>query len=231
MSEQEFIKSLDELNILVKEEYLTKLKKYYELLIETNKVMNLTTILEQNEVYLKHFYDSLTLTKVVNLNDYSTFCDIGTGAGFPGIVIKIFFPNLKVTLIESMGKRVEFLKKVIKELDLKDIEVINDRAENYALNNREKFDIVTARAVANINILLEYCVPIIKTKGLFIAMKGKEEEVSETAIKQLNIKLLNKEIFYLPNDFGQRTLYVFSKEKETLVKFPRKYNEIKKRPL
>lgn len=154
MNEIKFIEELKKLNISSEQNKLLKLKKYYEILIEKNKVMNLTAITEIDEVYLKHFYDSLTISKIIDLNLYETFCDIGTGAGFPGIVIKIFYPHLKVTLIESMTKRVEFLKYVIKELELKDIEVINARAEEYAKTNRELFDIVTARAVANINILL-----------------------------------------------------------------------------
>lgn len=231
MTKEEFIKSLAEIKINLNDEQLDKLNKYYELLIETNKHMNLTTITEESEVYLKHFYDSLTILKVIDLSKEVSFCDIGTGAGFPGIVIKIAFPNVKVILIEAMQKRVKFLEQVIEELGLKDIEVINARAEEYALTHREKYDIVTARAVADINILLEYCIPIIKTSGCFVAMKGKKETISSNALKYLDCNLEKLETFNLPNDSGERNLYLFKKTKITDKKFPRKYSDIKKKTL
>lgn len=230
MNEIEFKIELEKINIKYDLEKLSKLKKYYEILIEKNNVMNLTAITEINEVYLKHFYDSLTISKIIDLNMYETFCDIGTGAGFPGIVIKIFYPHLKVTLIESMKKRVDFLNYVIKELDLKNIEVINARAEEYAKTNRELFDIVTARAVANINILLEYSIPLVKIGKYFVAMKGKKEEVSDSCINLLGINISNIKSFKLSNG-DERTLYLFSKQNKTPIKYPRKYNEIKKKSL
>lgn len=230
MNEIKFIEELKKLNISSEQNKLLKLKKYYEILIEKNKVMNLTAKTEIDEVYLKHFYDSLTISKIIDLNLYETFCDIGTGAGFPGIVIKIFYPHLKVTLIESMTKRVEFLKYVIKELELKDIEVINARAEEYAKTNRELFDIVTARAVANINILLEYSIPLVKIGKYFVAMKGKKEEVSTSCLNLLNTSRAKIESFNLLNG-DERTLYLFLKQNKTPIKYPRKYNEIKKKNL
>lgn len=230
MNEKKFIEKLEELNITYDKIKLDKLKKYYEILIDKNKVMNLTTITNLEEVYLKHFYDSLTISKIIDLNKYETFCDIGTGAGFPGIVIKIFYPNLKITLIESMKKRVDFLNYLIEELDLNNIEVINSRAEDYAKENRELFDIVTARAVANINILLEYSIPLVKIGKYFIAMKGKEEEISSSALKLLDIEMKKKLSFNLLNE-NERTLYLFEKKGKTSFKYPRKYNEIKKKNL
>ncbi len=155
MTISEFIEELKKLNIEPTEEQLNQLNKYYELIVEYNKVMNLTGITEKEQVCLKHFYDSLTIAKVIDLNKEETLCDIGTGAGFPGIVLKILFPNLKITLIDSLNKRIEFLKIVIKELNLNNIEAIHTRAEEYAKDNIEKFDVVTSRAVAPLNILLE----------------------------------------------------------------------------
>ncbi len=227
MNEKQFI---EELKIDYDSEKMNKLKKYYEILIEKNKVMNLTAITELEEVYLKHFYDSLTITKIIDLNKFETFCDIGTGAGFPGVVIKIFYPHLKVTLIESLSKRVDFLNYLIKELDLKDIKVINTRAEDYARKNRELFDVVTARAVANINILLEYSIPLVKVNKYFIAMKGKKEEISSSALKLLDISIDDISSFNLLNG-NERTLYLFKKNQKTSIKYPRKYNEIKKKNL
>ena len=230
MNELEFQNILKEKGIEVSEHQLQQFQKYYEILVEWNEKMNLTAITDKEDVYLKHFYDSLTISKIIDLNLYETFCDIGTGAGFPGIVIKIFYPHLKVTLIESMTKRVEFLKYVIKELELKDIEVINARAEEYAKTNRELFDIVTARAVANINILLEYSIPLVKIGKYFVAMKGKKEEVSTSCLNLLNTSRAKIESFNLLNG-DERTLYLFLKQNKTPIKYPRKYNEIKKKNL
>ena len=151
MTQSDFIEKVKELGLEVTEDKLYKLEKYYELLVSWNEKINLTAITEKEQVYLKHFYDSLTLTKIVNLNEMDNFCDIGTGAGFPGIVIKIFFPELQVTLIDSLNKRIDFLKLVIEELDLHKIVAIHSRIEDYGKTNREMFDVVTARAVTNIN--------------------------------------------------------------------------------
>ena len=155
MNELEFTSEVSKLNIKLDEDKLSKLKRYYELLVEWNEKMNLTGITELEQVYLKHFYDSLTLHKIIDLNQNLSLVDIGTGAGFPGLVLKIVFPNLKITLIDSLNKRIEFLKFVINELGLKDIEAIHTRCEEYGIKNREIFDIATARAVAPLNILLE----------------------------------------------------------------------------
>lgn len=227
-----FQEELKKLNIELTELQLDQLHKYFELLVEYNKVMNLTGITEEKEVYLKHFYDSITLVRVVDLNNISNLCDIGTGAGFPGMVLKIIYPKLEVTLVDSLNKRIEFLKVVIKELGLEKIETIHARAEEYALKNREKFDIVTARAVASLNVLLEYSIPLVKVNGYFVAMKGKlEEEDSTNALKVLSSRVEIIDNFLLPIENSNRTLIKVKKGSKTSSKYPRKFVEIKKKPL
>lgn len=231
---EQFKKELDQLGILYTENQILQLEQYYHLLIEWNQKINLTAIIEKEEVYIKHFYDSLTLTKIINLNENETLCDIGTGAGFPGIVIKIFFPNLKVTLVDSLQKRTIFLKNVIDVLQLKDIEVHTARAEEYALKNKEQFDIVTARAVAHLRILIEYGIPMVKVGKYLIAMKGNandELKESKTTIMKLDCKVKNEIRFSLPFHAGNRTLLLFQKQKKTSHLFPRKYSEMKKKSL
>ncbi len=233
MKQDNFIRELKKLNIQLTETQLLQLEIYYEMLVEYNKIMNLTGITEHDEVFLKHFYDSLTIVKIIDLNTVESFCDIGTGAGFPGLVIKICFPKLKVTLLDSLNKRVEFLKAVIQKLNLKDIEVVHARAEEYALSHRSEFDVTTARAVAHTSILLEYAIPMTKVEKYFIAMKANvEEEVKEidNALKKLSTKLIQKEEFLLPLENSKRTILLFKKEKEN-KHFPRKNNEIKKNRL
>ena len=234
MNQNKFILELKNIGIEITEFQLNQLEKYYELLINWNKVMNLTGIVEKEEVYLKHFYDSLTITKVVDLNNIETLCDVGTGAGFPGIVLKILFPKLKITLVDSLQKRIKFLNEVITTLNLKDIEALHFRVEEYAIKNKEKFDIVTARAVASLNILSEYCIPLVKENGYFIAMKGNAvEEIShiDNALENLSSKIEKIEEFKLPIEDSQRMLISIKKIKKTSKKYPRKYNEIKKNPL
>ena len=226
MNQDNFILELKKLNINITELQLKQLERYYELLVEYNKVMNLTGITEKEEVYLKHFYDSLTIAKVIDLNNYETLCDVGTGAGFPGLVLKILYPNLKVTLLDSLNKRLNFLNVVIKELNLKDVETVHSRAEEY----NKKFDITVARAVAPLNILLEYCIPLTKVNGYFIAMKGKNEE-SNNALLKLDSEIIETNSFLLPIENSDRTIIKIKKLKETNKKFPRKYSEIKKNPL
>lgn len=234
MSIEEFKKELDQLEISYTDKQLNQLEQYYQLLMEWNQKINLTAITKKEEVYLKHFYDSLTLVQIINLKEQETLCDIGTGAGFPGIVIKIFFPHLKITLVDSLQKRTNFLKNVISSLQLEKIEVCNARAEEYALENREKFDIVTARAVAHLRILLEYGVPMVKVHKYFVAMKGNindELKESEKTIDQLDCEKQNVISFILPYDAGNRTLILFQKQKKTNQLFPRKYSEMKKKRL
>ena len=233
MNQNRFIEELKLINISLTQNQLDQLNEYYNLLIEYNKVMNLTGITDYEEVYLKHFYDSLTIAKVIDLNNINSLCDIGTGAGFPGLVLKIVFPNLKITLLESLNKRIEFLKVVIDKLNLKNIEVIHSRAEDYALKNRNKFDVTTARAVAHTSILLEYAIPLTKINGYFIPLKANmTEELKEinNAINELNVRLIKKEEFKLPIEGSTRTILLFEKLKDN-KKYPRKYSEIKKKRL
>ena len=208
---------------------------YYEMLYETSKVMNLTTIVELEDAYIKHFYDSLLLSKVLDLNQSLTFADIGTGAGFPGLVLKIVFPNLKVTLVEPITKRCKFLQSVIDKLNLKDIVVVNDRAENYIKISRETFDVVTARAVASLNILSEICTPFVKINCVFVALKGSsyQEEIDQAcqAVGKLKIKLVKKELFNLPLSLGERAILLYKKYDKTPNMYPRLYAKIKKNPL
>lgn len=227
-----FKEELQKLNIIPTKKQLEQLHKYFELLVEYNKVMNLTGITEESEVYLKHFYDSITLSRVVDLNNVASLCDIGTGAGFPGMVLKIMYPELEVTLVDSLNKRIEFLKVVIRELGLNKIEAVHARAEEYALKNRERFDVVTARAVASLNVLLEYSIPLVKVNGYFVAMKGKmEEDDSSHALKVLSSKIEQIDNFYLPIENSNRTLIRVKKEAKTNSKYPRKFSDIKNRSL
>lgn len=214
---------------------LEKLYIYYEMLYETSKVMNLTTIVELEEAYIKHFYDSLLLSKVIDLNENISLADVGTGAGFPGLVLKIVYPNLNITLIEPLTKRCKFLQSVIDTLELKDIVVVNDRAENSVKTLRESFDIVTARAVASLNVLSEICVPFVKLNGVFIALKGssyqEEIDLSSQAVKKLKVKLVKKELLELPLNMGERAILVYKKYENTPNSYPRLYAKIKKNPL
>ena len=233
MNKDRFISEVTSLGIEITDKKLEQLEKYYELLIEYNKVMNLTGITEKEEVYLKHFYDSLTISKIIDLKKQENLCDLGSGAGFPGIVIKIFYPALNIVLVDSLNKRINFLNMVIKELGLEKIEAIHTRIEEYAVNNKENFDVVTARAVAPLNILLELGVNLVKVGKCFVAMKGNIENEPDynNAIKKLDCSLGNIIKFKLPIEESNRSLIKIIKEKSTSKLFPRKYSEIKKKPL
>ena len=233
MNKDRFISELENLGIEITDKKLKQLEKYYELLVEYNKVMNLTGIIDKEEVYLKHFYDSLTISKIINLKEENSLCDLGSGAGFPGIVIKIFYPKLKIVLVDSLNKRINFLNIVIEELGLKNIVAIHARIEEFAKENEEKFDIVTARAVAPLNILLELGIKLVSVGKYFIAMKGNidNEPDYSNAIKQLDCSLGNIIKFKLPIEESNRSLIKIKKEKKTSKLFPRKYSDIKKKPL
>ena len=231
MNKEEFIKEVEKLGIEINQEQLDKLNMFYELLISWNEKINLTRITEEKEVYLKHFYDSLTLFKAINLNDNLTLCDVGTGAGFPGIVLKIVFPNLKVTLIDALQKRVNYLNSIIAELNLKDIVAIHARSEDYAKENYEHFDIVTARAVANLSVLSELCIPMVQVNGYFIPMKANadwEIQESDDILDKLDSKIVNVIKFQLPYENSERTLIKIQKIKPTNHKYPRRFDKIKK---
>ena len=234
MNKEEFLKETKKLEINITEEQINLLDKFYELLIEWNKRINLTTITEYENVYLKHFYDSLTLYKEVNLNDELTLCDVGTGAGFPGIVLKICFPSLKITLIDSLQKRVNYLNEIIKELELTDIKAVHARMEDFSRLNEEQFDVITARAVANMNVLLEISIKALKINGHLVLMKANcEEEIqnSKNALKELGCELTKVNEFELPNENSKRALINIRKIAKTKEKYPRSIDKIKKQRL
>ncbi len=212
MIEEDFITEIKKLGINPTKEQLHKLNKFYELLIEWNQKINLTRITSKPDVYLKHFYDSLTIVKEIDLSKINTLCDVGSGAGLPGIVLKIFYPNLNITLIDSLQKRVNYLNEIIKDLNLDNIKAIHIRAEDY----KEQFDIVTARAVANIEKLLKYTMHLVNKNGVLVAMKGNiEEELNEDVQKRINKKYKIEKItkFYLPKEESHRSLVIISNKR------------------
>ena len=215
------------------EEKYNKFCKYEKMLVETNKVMNLTGIVEENEVYEKHFYDSLLFSFCLPLEDKS-LVDVGTGAGFPGLVLAICYPLLKVSLVEPLTKKCNFLNKVINELELTNVEVINSRSEDLS-SLREKFDYATARAVARLNILCEIIAPLLKVNGTFIALKGKqgEEELLEAsnALKKLNLSIDKIQKVNLLTDNDERINIFLKLDQKIDAKYPRNFSQIKKKPL
>ena len=231
MNIETFIKEVEKLNISVTKENLASLAKYKDLLVEYNKKFNLTAIKSDEEIYLKHFYDSLTLIKAYSLNGNLKLLDIGTGAGFPGLVLKIFYPDLELTLLDSNHKKIAFLEVVIKELNLKNVTCINSRAENLPQTYREYFDIVTSRAVAHLRILLELSIPYLKIGGKLIAMKGlSEDEIKESAkiLEKLDSRIVDTLKFNLPIEGSNRSLVIIQKNKKANEIYPRSYDKIVK---
>lgn len=227
-----FKNELGKLYIDFDDEKLEKLEKYYNLLIKWNEKINLTAIIDKKQVYLKHFYDSLTITKVIDLKKVNSLCDVGTGAGFPGIVLKIFFPHIKLTLVDALNKRIIFLNEVIKELELDDVKTIHIRAEDFAKTVREEFDVVTARAVSSFNTLLEYVIPLVKCDKYFVAMRGVDDTLeSNKALNLLKAKKIQTLNFKLPIEESERTIVLVQKYDKTDLKYPRKFSDIKKKPL
>ena len=220
MNLNEFISKVKELGIELNDNQINQFNKYYELLVEYNKVMNLTGITEYEEVLEKHFYDSLTMANKVNLNN-STLVDIGAGAGFPCIPLKIAFPSLDVTVVDSLAKRMKFLEIVIKELNLENIRCLAMRGEDFAKLHREEFDFVTARAVARLNILNEITLPLVKVGGYFIALKGQDGliEIDECkdAFNKLGARIDMIDEFNLPSENAKRINILIKKEKKTNV--------------
>lgn len=234
MNTTELKSELAKLNIKPTEEQLNKLDTYATMLIEYNKKFNLTAITKKEDIYLKHFYDSLTITKAIDLNKNLKILDIGTGAGFPGLVLKIFFPNIELTLLDSNNKKILFLNEVIKELDLKHVTCIHSRAEELPNNYKEFFDLVTSRAVAHLRILTELAMPYLKVNGLFIPLKGNielelQESISTiTKLKSEVIAIIN---FNLPIENSARNIVTIKKCSSTPDIYPRAYDKIKKKPL
>lgn len=215
------------INDIIKNE---KFDKYFNFLIEENKKYNLTSITNKKEVYIKHFLDSISLENVINLENVH-LCDVGSGAGFPAIPLKILYPSLHVTIIEPTLKRCNFLNNLVEMLELKDVEIINDRAENI---KNKSYDIVCARAVSSLPILLELCIPLTRVNGYFIALKGSnyqdELNISNHALNELNSRVVDIYSYDL-DEYGTHTLIKILKEKENKKIYPRVYSQIKKKPL
>lgn len=229
-----FKAKLLENNIILSDEQIESYKTYSKLLQEWNKVMDLTAIDEEEQIIEKHFYDSLISAKYFKYEN-QTLLDIGSGAGFPGLVLAIAFPNLKITLLEPTLKRCNFLNAVINKLGLKNVNVINDRAENFISAKREAYDLVTSRAVSRLNMLLELSIPFLRVNGYMIALKGKNVELelneAKNALDLLNTKLLNKFDLKLPSEEENRSILILQKKSITNTKYPRNYGTIKKKPL
>lgn len=231
MNKEEFIKYLNLEGIILKENQLNQLEIYKDFLIEYNKNTNLTTITDEKDIYLKHFYDSLTIRKVIDLSKYNNLIDVGTGAGFPGMVLAITYPNLNVTLLDSNNKKIKFLEELKEKLNIDNVSIINDRSEEYALNNIDKYDIVTSRAVANMRVLTELCLPMVKVGGYFIPLKSNVEEELKEAKKIVDIlkgSIIKIEKFNLPVENSLRNILLIKKINKNPKGYPRNYNKIKK---
>lgn len=234
MNQEQFIASLQKQGIILSEKQIQQFELYYTTLIEWNQKMNLTAITQKEDVYLKHFYDSLTISFDYPL-DQQSLCDIGAGAGFPSIPLKIVYPNLKITIVDSLTKRITFLKHLANVLKLENVTAISARAEEYAKDHRESFDIVTARAVARLNILDELCLPLVKINGDFITLKGlkAQEELKEAkaGIEKLGGKVTKEIDFTLTDENDHRSNIYIHKIKKTPSLYPRTFGKIKKKPL
>ena len=228
---------ISKIGIELSEKQVEQLNIYYEMLVEKNKVMNLTAITEYEEVVIKHFADSAAIVNAIDLEKIGTVIDIGTGAGFPGVVLKIVFPHLEITLLDSLNKRIKFLNEVIEKLDLKKIKTIHGRAEDFAQDKlyREKYNLCVSRAVANLSTLSEYCLPFVAVGGKFVSYKAGEceAEVKEanTAISKLGANIENVVDYMLPDTDIARTFVVLSKNKTTPKIYPRKAGIPSKDPI
>ena len=232
-----FEKDLASCGIQLTRGQVRQFQDYYDMLVETNKVMNLTGITEYHEVMKKHFVDSVLLSRVVNIKNIHRVMDIGTGAGFPGIPLKIVYPHLKVVLLDSLNKRIGFLGQVVDKLGLRDVTLVHGRAEDYArdVKYRQQFDLCVSRAVANLALLSEYCIPYVKKSGRFVAYKSGdiEEEVAAArkAVEVLGGKIEQEEMFQLPYTDRSRSFVVIGKVKDTPRIYPRKAGIPKKDPI
>lgn len=234
---EEFQGMLQEKGINLSSEQMSQYETYYQTLVEWNEKMNLTAITDKPEVYLKHFYDSISAAFYFDLKGPLKVCDVGAGAGFPSIPIKIAFPELHITIVDSLNKRINFLEHLAKELNLQNVRFIHDRAETFGQNkdHREAYDVVTARAVARLSVLSELCLPLVKVGGTFIAMKAasaKEElDVGKKAITTLGGKMKAIHSFTMPIEESERNIVIIQKEKPTPKKYPRKPGVPNKTPI
>ncbi len=239
MNPEQFVQELSKRNFKLNEKQINQFNQYFTSLIEANQHVNLTRITEENDVYLKHFFDSITPLLMFDelFKAGSNLCDIGAGAGFPSIPLKIIKPEIKVTIVDSLGKRLTFLQELVDKLDLKDVTLVHGRAEDVGQNKqyREQFDLVTARAVANMAVLSEYCLPLVKKGGSFIALKGPkaddELKDSQKAITTLGGKVSEAEELQLPYSDEERTLILVQKVKMTPKKYPRQAGTPHRKPI
>lgn len=237
MNEEQFVQALKERGIELSKEQIQQFRTYFETLVEWNEKMNLTAITDQPSVYLKHFYDSISAAFYIDFNKVQSLCDVGAGAGFPSIPIKICFPHLKITIVDSLNKRIQFLNHLSDVLHLNQVNFVHARAEDFGQMEeyREQFDMATARAVARLSVLSELCIPLVKKFGCFVAMKAAsgDEELKDAkkAISTLGSKLVEKFEFTLPVENSERSIYVFEKIKSTPKKYPRKPGVPNKSPI
>ncbi|MBY0223360.1 MULTISPECIES: 16S rRNA (guanine(527)-N(7))-methyltransferase RsmG [Sporosarcina] len=237
MTEEQFYEALRQEGIELSDVQKQQFKRYFEVLVEWNEKMNLTAITDAPSVYLKHFYDSITSSFYVDLSSVESICDVGAGAGFPSIPLKICFPHLQVTIVDSLNKRITFLNHLANELKLEKVAFVHARAEEFGRDPkyREQFDLVTARAVARLSVLSELCIPLAKQGGLFVSMKGAaaSEELQDAtkAVKLLGAVLQEEHEFLLPVENSERHIFIFKKEKQTPKKYPRKAGVPNKTPI
>lgn len=239
MNPEQFVQELTKHNFKLTDKQKEQFEQYFKELVAANQHVNLTRITEENDVYLKHFFDSITPLFVFNdvFSEDASLCDVGAGAGFPSIPLKIIMPSLKITIVDSLAKRLNFLKDLIANLGLTNVTLVHGRAEDVGQNKsyREKFDLVTARAVANMTVLSEYCLPLVKKDGYFIALKGpkaeQELEDSSKAIQVLGGKQVTETELTLPDSDEERTLILVKKVKLTPKKYPRQAGTPRRKPI
>ncbi|MEB2357001.1 16S rRNA (guanine(527)-N(7))-methyltransferase RsmG [Bacillus pumilus] len=237
MNIEQFTAALEEKGITLSPVQLEQFETYFRMLVEWNEKMNLTSITEKEEVYLKHFYDSISASFFIDFHKVTTICDIGAGAGFPSIPLKICFPHLHVTIVDSLQKRITFLNELAKGLNLQDTTFYHDRAETFGQRKekRESYDLVTARAVARLSVLSELCLPLVKKEGLFVALKAsaaaEEMQAGKKAVTVLGGEVVEKHSFVLPLEESERNIIVIEKKKQTPKKYPRKPGTPNKSPI
>lgn len=237
MNPEQFAAELAKKDISLSENQLEQFALYYQLLIEWNEKVNLTALTSEEDVYLKHFYDSITTAFYHDFTKVDTICDVGAGAGFPSIPLKICFPQIKLTIVDSLNKRINFLNELANKLQLQSVSFYHSRAEDFGRNKqfRESFDVVTARAVARMSVLSELCLPLVKQGGHFIALKGSQatDELAgaEKAINILGGVLETVHSFYLPHEASERNIITINKQKHTPKKYPRKAGTPNKEPI
>jgi 16S rRNA (guanine527-N7)-methyltransferase len=236
MDKLQFVEMLKTKGISLSPTQADQFERYFQILVEWNEMMNLTAITEENEVYLKHFYDSISASFFFPFPENAAICDVGAGAGFPSIPIKICFPHLQISIVDSLKKRIGFLEHLTDELQLTGVNLYHDRAESFAnnKNHREKYDIVTARAVARMSVLTELCLPLVKIDGTFLAMKANVEEELQKGKKAIDLlggKIEEVHQFTLPEENSERNIVVIKKQKKSPKQYPRKAGVPSKNPL